>query len=58
MKKCDICGKEFDGRPGFIIGHIKNNVEVDVVLCNECVGTLFCETMKELMKIGESDEIH
>lgn len=57
MYKCDICGKEMNG-PGFIIGHIKDNVEVDVVLCNECVGTLYCETLKELMKKGKSDEIH
>ena len=56
MKKCDGCGKEFDG-PGLIIGHIKDNPEVDVILCNECVGTLYREVIKELLK-GESDEIH
>ena len=55
MKKCDGCGKEFDG-PGVIIGHIKDNPEVDVILCNECVGTLYREVIKELLK-GESDDL-
>lgn len=49
MKKCDGCGKEFDG-PGLIIGHLKDNPEVDVILCNECVGTLYREVIKELLK--------
>ncbi len=57
MKKCDMCGKEFNG-PGLIIGHIKNNVEADVVLCNECIGTLYRETLKELLKKGKPDEIY
>ena len=56
MKKCDGCGKEFDG-PGLIIGHIKDKPEVDVILCNECIDTLYRETLKELLKGGKSDEI-
>ena len=54
MKKCDGCGKEFDG-PGVIIGHIKDNPEVDVILCNECIDTLYRETLKELLKGGKTD---
>ena len=57
MKKCDCCGKEFDG-PGVIIGHIKDNPEAYAIFCNECIDILFRETLKELLKGDKADEIH
>lgn len=55
MKKCDVCGKEFNRR-GFIIGHIKDKPEIDFIICNECADALYRETLKELLK-GESDDL-
>ena len=54
MKKCDGCGKEFDG-PGHIVGHLKDKPEVNVILCNECIDRLYLEIIYELLEGGKAD---
>lgn len=71
MKKCDICGKEFNG-PGFIIGHIKDNpfyldfkikkIRRHLNFPKEVTKIHLCNccTLKlsQWIGIGEKDEIH
>ena len=55
MKKCDICGKEFENS-GIIFAKKKDGL--DLLLCPDCAERVCREMEKLILKGVKPDEVH